>query len=1058
MYRRRRAIPNHLTFLCSESENPTFLENAQEILEGGGANSNDLQFYLDETLDTDSESEQELDDDNDSLDDSGSAINVGNKHNVPRSLDHELKDQEAESSLYGMMMAQESIRLSKWEEFATINCIGGVHSGKIMLELYDHYEENQSNDSPDHPPTLQRRLALVNSRHKICGAQHYTPISKTIVQKADTTRYTEMASLPAILFNLLGNESVLSNKYISEMWEKATLHIQRFYNLYNHADLEITSNQSYNKFRYEVFVATDRSGSFEYLSDGKYVQSWLLSKSHDFMYQYQSAITEIVEPLHKTFCRTRDRNQLSNLSSPVKGMLLLCSELAVKLAGFHPFEGRIMKRIRGEILNINREETQWHVPRSCLQQIRRFEGELCHLKFGLSTDVFSMDPIVNAQLLTKRPSVDDSVRLIRTLPLHIQMYSSTLKIGVSHPITFMKFKMSIWRLGWHIVDVSEARKFYAEKQAHGGPVQFLLEGQPTASLLQQQPYVPPKRDIFTELDPGAIARCPIDLIDLLLERWAEQVVNIYDYAWFFLQRDMAFRFSQRYNKSHASNSQIKLRFGQVADFPTTVKEYDEFVEKVEHESHPLEIVNKANLPKSKRENREVTDLKKFGALICHSLDGGMVQGKLWQQSLPRNLLLYIKLCLINISSEVEILLNATSELAAHSAVPEHLVSTYEKEISNLKEMQDKLTMDSFMSVLCHKFMSPWRRKDPDDKSDAIIWHTTLSNQYRVDDNRMRNPTKEFYMHPIAIRPSAAIHHVIDHAKLKSEGWLGTTVYKMSFPFEEGDKRTKDVNYFNSDSTHYNFCKILRLRVVLGLIHYCGHLPDSFHNEWFNRFFTRASITHTTFLHEFSPTLQSYKDSFKNLRTSYKLAKYKRMNAQAVMNGLCSDFLGKNTGRSKLGVNVHIALANISYWKLSLKKKDSPQSIEEFFQSLFSYPPDDVARVDAALRRSSNFKSDMFFWAEKGFITHLMIDMACDRYKKMNQFMKESPDMPIPSKMQLEAPVMMGTNPSTVSHEKKRMAESSYGNSNKRQRRQDVYKSFNILPKTTTNVKRWNFLG
>lgn len=505
--------------------------------------------------------------------------------------------------------------------------------------------------------------------------------------------------------------------------------------------------------------------------------------------------------------------------------------------------------------------------------------------------------------------------------------------------------------------------------------------------------------MFTDLDPRKLALLfPADM-RILKDKFAEEHHLSYHQDWFFRTKERCYKVVHYWNKTNPSGEIVKLKFCSLEDFPTTMQEVGEFRQQIMRESvGDITITNKADLQSSR--SKPVTSLNDFKALVCHSLDGTIPKSKMWRESLSRNVLLYIKLCLTNVLEEVVAL---REELDAQGMLPSHLQAAADMERKRLDEMEQELDLMSFMSVVCQKFLSPSRRRRPhSDKSEAIIWHTTLTNQYRVDENRTSRPSAEFFIHPLKLLPAASTHTTMkeDEKKRLSPGFLGEgehSRFSMVFVFSANEEVPKIAeNLFTEPGARWSFFVQLRVRVILALAYYDNDFPIQYGSRWKSRFLNDCALTTSTRLHHFSPKESAYNNAIKSIyATKFKLAKARSKKCPTIdfekgIAHMRQEFGQASRSHANTGKYIEIALFNRNLWSVPDLDNDTAENRQIFLLSLFNCDATSEAKVNRQLRQSENLHNDVQMFASKGLITKYMIDLVGNRVQESYRWLKRHP--------------------------------------------------------------------
>ena len=610
---------------------------------------------------------------------------------------HQMKADADE--VWRIITADQSIKISEWEQLGTVKSVGSVHSGKIFLCVVE-------NDDG------RRMLVDGNIKSIYLGGQIYMPMTKKIMHDQDFIQNKVIPTLPAIIMNLCVNQRTVGSASVPAMIEKAKFSVKKLKDFHKHAFYELGTKHRSSCVRYEMFIPVDpKDTGFFQESDAEYVQSWMVSKHGHLPYQHGKMLEELIEPLHRVLEEQDLGRELWQFSEPTKAMLLLCAEMTIKLAGFHPFEGRLTKQLMPAV-TFDGTVHRLRIPIDILEEISKKEYEKTGLKCGLNTELLeiTLDPS------TERPKETDRKGDYMKLPPFIQMYQRLLDIGVNEPTLFLRYNVKLCILCWTTIDRRQRSYAYLEdyyklKVQEDIGFQVSVDG-------SDMDFHPPKRSIFQRPDFKELANCTAQQLSSLMEEFAKVIATAYDAEWYFIHKKMMWKHNQKYNKGKAPPP-LKL-----ATFPTTEDEMKAFVQACNRHSR------RQGRGATKYQTREtywapqnignvVKTVGQFERYICYSMDPGAL-GPNWKRSLTRNLLRNVQ----DMRRQVSKALPAEPD----SIATDRMVAAVQGAINQPQGKADILSDKNFRHVLLRVFQSEWRRRNPADTSRAIIWHS-INTQY-----------------------------------------------------------------------------------------------------------------------------------------------------------------------------------------------------------------------------------------------------------------------------------------------------------------------------------------
>ena len=799
--------------------------------------------------------------------------------------------------------------ISEWEQFGTVKNIGGVHSGSIVLFLVE-VELAVEEDGEGNAPDKERTLADGNTGMKFSGGQVYNPLSKKISRTEETTSDPEIASLPAMVSTLLMTPHAVEEKKTLVLWEKIRRSINKLHDAYYHASWENNWVPGRNAVRHEMFVLTDKMGTMDPTDPQDYLRSWKFSTSggeSSFLRQHIKILLETVKPLMTVFVNRSSQDELWELSTATKGMLLVHTEWAVKLAGVHPFQGRIMKKIRKLLpREAPGRRHHWHIPRHCLAEISLRDKEATGLPFGLATDLCCL-PTDQASLSVTRPHMDDDPKTYTKLPPHVQMYHGTLKMGVSFPVTFMKATVQMNMLIYNSLDQQSARNAYMAHREN--PLQT---GNPPD-------YQPPKRGIFTPPFVQGLADCDEDILEALNQDIARVIVNAYDFEWYAIHSEKMKKQCTDHNTENSGSSRISHKGFRLAEFPATQKELETFIHNQNQGRRGT-----GHLAFSIAQKKPVKDLDQFIAFICGSMTSNKFKCKRWKKSLVRNLLEVADDYRVKALTALEAKDEEPTPWSQVELQEQHNAIGNEGAANPLPTRAGLLSRQHFQATLWKMFTSKFRRRDPDeDDSPSIIWHSTPTAMYRSPNQR---GSRQFILQPMEIHPT---EHLFKHTGVATSAHkflLEMNKPKLPeprFPHAKHPRSSEAQTYLNkmvSDGTT-DFLGILRCRVLL----YLGQLNQTFPNgvaEWVGKYLNHCDLTSNTCLHDFSLNNSAFQSGLKRYYTKLHAMSgkpwttvYDEMRAEINKAMAAEKSTGRKRKRAQAAPRLLAAMRNMRDWDM-----------------------------------------------------------------------------------------------------------------------------------------------
>ena len=700
--------------------------------------------------------------------------------------------------VWRVVTAQQSIKISRWEQFGTVKSIGGVHSGKIILFLVENEEG-------------ERILVDGNTKYGYGGGQTYIPMSKKIIHDQDFLKSRVIPTLPAILMNLFANQRGMGAETLSSMSQSAVLGVKKLRDFYDHAFNELLSRHMGNCIRYEMFSPIDPEDEESFSEDEQeYVQSWVVSRHLHLSQQYALTLQEVIAPLYSVFVEKGWTTEVWRLSGPVKAMLLFCAEMAVKLAGFHPFEGRLMKQLTPTAAHDGRVH-YWKIPRENLVEISKTEYELTGLPCGLNTDLLEI-PLDTS---VARPNEADRKRDYMKLPIYVQMYQRVLDIGVNHPARFLSLHMKLCSLVWDAID--RRNRPYAYLDEYRKQQELVRIGLGAYEMGSNPPdYHPPKRSIFQKPEFKELASCTAQQLGMLMEAFAKVIALAYDYEWFVIYQQAIWKYNKKLKKG--SYPRFKL-----AEFPTTEEGLEAFLLKLNRRRtgrDAVEYMTRRSATESKNIGDVISKVDDFMRYICYSMQLER-SCKAWNRSLTWNLLRNVK------SMRDE----AAKALPALQYKPKNQArAALEGAINQPQTKADILGDENFKRVLLQVFQSEYRtgRACPQD-THAIVWHSNNRQYQKADETK--NGIFAFQPMYIEIKQGPRPNTRNETTLLLQQQHMSAELPRAQefYPYANRNVAVKERNeLFLESRKKLDILAIIRLRVLFYYFAVHGGLPPLKH--------------------------------------------------------------------------------------------------------------------------------------------------------------------------------------------------------------------------------------
>lgn len=476
-------------------------------------------------------------------------------------------------SVAELLKAESEIKAGIWEQFVTFKSIGGAHTGRIQLHLL-------FNNS-----TGKRYLIYGRSNKAYAGGQGYIPMSRIIIQKQSINTDPDIPTLPACLQHLmspaLGNmPGAKERKYA--IYQKARRSICKLYDLFEGAQMDMKRYNSNTSVRFEFFSINSFQTLGHTYKGSDYCSCIYSSKPDDFLSQLGGIMEEVSKALYRTFVlNTSTLTKFEKLSPGVKGILMVCGELVVKLTEYCPYSGHITRNIAR--VNPHQEgRFQFFIHHDLLEPTDQAEMRLTGLAYKLRAT--AMEWKLEEEEEIKPPSDDDPHT--RKLPPQIQMHQHCLNIGVAHPVFFLRQHLKICSLAQRaILDCLVRQGVYAEDSL-------------------------PIVGIYEKPDFGALGCIGGRAMKKLVDDWCKIIRNAYQFEWFCIFRNQMLRQARTLNRAKRTRKEERVipAFGTYAQFVNSHKEITDLKERCAESNSFLSL----DLPKSYVKCQQSSIVRKHG--------------------------------------------------------------------------------------------------------------------------------------------------------------------------------------------------------------------------------------------------------------------------------------------------------------------------------------------------------------------------------------------------------------------------------------------------------------
>ena len=347
-----------------------------------------------------------------------------------------------------------NLRTSKWREgMSRSPNIGGVHMGKIPLDVEVH-------NTVDMRECI--RVKPARNGYMIQSGQMYIPFFKKALKKSRIEHIKEIGLLPAMISNILLPKMIFGNILNSNKKDIMDL-IDLIGQIAENFETEVDANDGNNCIRLEFFfkdmIDSDMpQWTFPELDPRKFI---LLAPQNSFFKTYVACMKEVLVPLKKTFNDNPKLTQYDSLSASAKRMLILCSEMAVEMCEFHPFQGRGIQRINQlweehDSSNSDNSQHLFQVLPSLLEVLKEEERLATGLKVGLSYVVYQIKEYPTNHEVANLSAADMKERHRD----YIQVYQNNVPNNMKLVNVYLNAMGSIISLLWTPLglDISEQRR------------------------------------------------------------------------------------------------------------------------------------------------------------------------------------------------------------------------------------------------------------------------------------------------------------------------------------------------------------------------------------------------------------------------------------------------------------------------------------------------------------------------------------------------------------------------------------------------------------------------
>ncbi|CAB9524347.1 hypothetical protein SEMRO_1526_G279790.1 [Seminavis robusta] len=852
------------------------------------------------------------------------------------------------------------LKFSKWPQLNTVKAIGGTHSGKIPLCLM----ESETGEGE-----TKRTLADPNVRNKVSGGQIYIPMTKRIFQFGDALDNSEIEALPARVYTLLNHKGTLAPKRGEEITNMVIDTVRKLRQRIKNTRSEILANHKKNIIRFEIFFPTDTEGKMEYLEDrDDYASSFVVSNCGQLMTQFADSLEEFITPVYSVFGDKQSIDRCMGLSSPAKGLLLICTERAVELCGSDPaFKGRLTTKITE---NSDLAGKSWHICRNLLQEISGREKDFIGgTPFGLSTDLMiaeSTEEQMEQEGRSQRP---------KKLPVHVQVFQRLADMGVDHIVFFMRRMLDINCALFRATDICMRNKKYLDYYRDHNREDPNTEDPPE--------YVPPKRDIFLKPNFALIAKLSdMDSLGEVVTSMCQIIYDAYYHESSCLIRDEIRKYFAAFNKKNRAHK-VNPWLPPLSDFPKTDKQLNKFCRDVSEKS--VGGVKMETAKGTWKQKQKVTDGESFESLICCTMSDNQSLAPAWERSVTRNLIRYCLTILdktkANLTDDNGNEINEDLDevdFGSEEAQREGLMNAY-------TTPQQLLSSKSFRSHLMQTFID--EAKKAHEESKPLIYYATQSKRYQRP-TPLKDATLTFKIEAVELdvrNPEAQTRNPGRKRKREAPPKpQAPQAIEPIFPYEKNKQSpatTAEINQLFTFAGRLNYRTVLIIRC---LVFVAMNVEIAAEPGAWMQYVHMCQLTNATRLHELFKT----KDAMRRaVKAAFDKCEFKKhLSYREWYHSVCKPFgisdpldntnntsepkanaAGGKGSNTPLGPLLRAAMYNANFWVWD--RQSGPQ-----FKTLSQYDEEDKRKVYVSRNtQGMTFKTLLDTHASLGLITPGMTD-------------------------------------------------------------------------------------
>jgi hypothetical protein len=444
---------------------------------------------------------------------------------VPILTDNAVTDDEAELDTVQLFASMKSLKTNMYPHLGTKDEIASLHTGKVMLMMKEHTDEND---------ITTRRIYPARGGMNIAGGQAYMPTFLYNLLGKQRKNEHKMTAFPMMLTRALMNTVGGFDKDQMELLEKLITTFVPISEIAKYAHTEIaTSCRSNLRFEY-FFCSTfeDENCDFEFPKIP--FRSITTKFQHsDFIESWKHSITENFEPLSRLMTSIgrslklkEDPLRLHKLSPELKTRLVFCAEQLLTITEIGKFSGRITKKV----LECQRPvpgELGLVMPANFITRLDNEESFLVMSTWGLDPKLLDLPRYNRIENISAEQG-------LRSAPPHIQQLSGQMRNRLISPHSYYRYTGLI------------QRRLY--EATHERPEGF---GNWDIGL-------------FDEPDYDALSQLSILKVLNLLKQIAKYIWDAYDCEWWFLVLDHASR-KEAEGTFRPTNPILK----RLKDFPRT---------------------------------------------------------------------------------------------------------------------------------------------------------------------------------------------------------------------------------------------------------------------------------------------------------------------------------------------------------------------------------------------------------------------------------------------------------------------------------------------------------